>query len=353
MEYKPNEKSLQPLIEALEQKRQTHFKFRQATRKLYWLPSGLFILCVLLSLVYEIPVLLCFMFCFCMVLFIKFKKVDSYEEAYNKTYKETFVKPFVQIFYPKVTYLPGKFTTSNNMQASFLYESLGSKQWLSCEDGFRGKTTQGLGFTIMEVSYRVEVHGKMETKRELFISIELPKKGYRPVVVAPDPMMKYVLERYNEKELSPSELERENEEPILEQTGFEGYLEDKYAVYSQQKEDATALLTTPFLALIQRLGKQWTEGIRFSFVEDVLHIALPPQQNFFEGNLEQAVLADTLGEKLYKELSVYLSTVEELSTSLHQIKLPAKERIPLPKNLALPNRNWDDSAYDHFIGDEL
>ncbi|MBL4651110.1 MAG: DUF3137 domain-containing protein [Aureispira sp.] len=345
MQYNPNKEELKPLIEALEKKRRTYFNFRQTAKNLYWLPSGLFILCVLISLVYETPLLLCFMFCVCLALFIKFKKVDTYEEDYSKVYKETFVKPFAQVFYPKVTYLPGKFSTSNNMQVSLLYESLGSEQWLSCEDGFRGKTEEGLDFTMMEVSYRVEVDGKMVTKQEFFVSIELPKKGYRPVVVAPGSMMKYMLERYNEKEI--------NEEPIVEQTGFEAYFEDRYAVYSQQKEDARALLTTPFLALIQKLGKQWTEGIRFSFVDDVLHIALPPQQDFFEGDLEQVVLTNTVGEELFKELSTYLSTVEELSVSLHEIKLPSKERIPLPKDLDLPNRNWDDSAYDHFIGDEL
>jgi hypothetical protein len=341
MQYNPNEEKLKPLIEALEEKRRTYFNFRQTAKNLYWLPSGLFIFCVLISLVYETPLLLCFMFCFSIALFIKFKKVDTYDDDYSKVYKETFVKPFVQVFYPEVTYLPGKFSTSNNMQASFLYESVGSKEWLRCEDGFRGETTEGLGFTIMEVSYRVEVHGKVVTKREFFVSIELPKKGYRPVVVAPGSMMKYMLERYNEKEL--------DEEPIVEQTGFEAYFEDKYAVYSQQQEDAKALLTTPFLALIQRLRKQWTEGIRFSFINDVLHIALPPQQDFFEANLEQVVLANTVGQELFKELSTYLSTVEELSASLHQIKLPSKERIPLPKDLDLSNRNWDDSAYDHFI----
>jgi hypothetical protein len=341
MKYQPNEEALKPLTEALEEKRQNYLNFRKAAKKLYWLPFGLLVFCVLIALLYNTPLLLCVMFCFCLVLFIKFKKVDSYEEEYNNSYKETLIKPFVQLFYPKVTYLPGKFTTSNNIEASFLYNSLSFEQQLSCQDGFRGKTAEGLKFTLMEVNYRVEEHGNVKTQKEVFVSIDLPKKGYRPLVVAPGSIMTYTLERYNEKQI--------DEEPIVEQAEFEDYFEAKYKVYSQRAEDAAVLLTAPFLTLLQKLKKEWIGDIRFSFVNDILHIALPSEQDFFEGDLEQEVLPNTLGEELFNELSACLSVVDELNASLNQLELPSKERIPLPRDLDLSNENWDDSAYDHFI----
>jgi ribosome-associated toxin RatA of RatAB toxin-antitoxin module len=341
MQYRPNEKALKPLMEALEAKRRSYLSFRQKAKKLYGLPMGLLVFYILIYFICDTPLSLFLLFCFCLLLFIKFKKVDTPAEDYNNNYKEDLIKPFVPIFYPEVTYLPGKFSTSNNIQASFLYEALHFKKELSCEDGFRGKTTQGLSFTMMEVSYRLDMHGKMETKRELFISIELPNKGYRPVIVAPWFKMQQVLERYNEKMTT--------EEPIVKQIGFEEHFKGKYTVYSQQEEDAVALLSAPFLALIQKLEIQWTDDIRFSFVEDVLHISLSSKHNFFEADLEQAVLVDTVGENLFDELSNCLSIVNKLGASLTNLELPSKERIPLPKDLALPAQNWDDSAYDHFI----
>lgn len=341
MKYRPNEKALKPLMEALEAKRKAYLSFRQKAKKLYGLPMGFLVFSILISLIYDTPLLLFLLFCFCLLLFIKFKKVDAYVEDYNNNYKEDLIKYFVPIFYPQVTYLPGKFSTSNDIRASFLYEALHFKKELSCEDGFRGKTTEGLSFTMMEVSYQVDVHGKMETKRELFISIELPNKGYRPVIVAPWFRVNQVLEGYNEK--------RTTEEPIVKQVGFEGHFKEKYTVYSQQEEDAVALLSAPFLALVQKLEIQWTDDIRFSFVEDVLHIALPSKHNFFEADLEQAALVGTVGENLFDELSNCLSIVNKLGASLMNLELPSNERIPLPKDLTLPTQNWDDSAYDHFI----
>ena len=341
MQYQPNEEVLKPLIDALEEKRQTYLNFRKTARNFYWLPLGLLVFCVLISLLYDTPLLLCVMFCFCLALFIKFKKVDAYAEEYNKEYKETFIKPFVQLFYPKITYLPGKFTTTNNVQASFLYDSLGFKEHFNCQDGFRGKTKEGLDFTLIEVSYQVEEHGKVETQRELFISMALPNKGYRPVIVAPGAIMKYNLERYNEK--------NPEEEAIVARTEFEHYFDPKYGIYSQQAEDVKALLTASFLTFIQKLKNEWKGDLRFSFVKDTLHIALPSQHNFFEGDLEQTVLAKPLGEELFKELSTCLSLVEELNRSVNKLELPSKERIPLSKELDAGNQNWDDSAYDHFI----
>lgn len=347
MNYKSNETALKPLTEALEEKRQVYLDLRQTAKKFYWLPLGLLILFVLISLLYDTPLLLCLLFCFSLTLFIKFNKVDVYIEEYNETYKETFIKPFVPVFYPNLTYLPGKFSTSNNIQASFLYDSISKDARLNCEDGFRGKTAQGLSFTLMEIHYQVDNYGKSKTKREIFISIELPNKGYRPVVVAPGARMQYILERYNEKRISEAGLEVE--EPILKQEGFERYFEDKYAVYSQKKEDVATLLSPSFLAVIQKLGRQCIGNIRFSFVKDVLHIALPSQQNFFEADLQKTVLTNTVGQELFNELSTCLSIVEELESAVNQLKLPSKERIPLPKELDLSNQNWEDSAYDHFI----
>jgi hypothetical protein len=80
-----------------------------------------------------------------------------------------------------------------------------------------------------------------------------------------------------------------------------------------------------------------------------LHIAFSPQNNFFEADLDQAVLTNTVGQELFNQLSTYLTTVEELNTGLNQIKLPSKERTSLPENLDEFHQNWDDTAYDHFL----
>lgn len=342
MEYNPNEEALKPLIETLEAKRQTLLEYKETNKGWYWMPLGLLMFCFLLSLAYTTVLLLCFMVLLCLGLFIKAKKINTYLRAYNSIYKETFVKPFVQIFYPKVSYLPGKFSTSKNIKASLLYDTVGLKEELSCEDGFRGKTAEGLSFTMMEVLTELDLGSKVSVKRALFVSIELPKKGYRPVFVASKLMIKPILERYHE-------LERDYVDVLLQQTGFGAAFDDKYEVYSAEKENATALLNAPFLAVIQKLEKQWTEEIRLSFVKDTLHIALSSQNNFFEADLEQVVLANGLGQELFEQLSTCLTAVEELNAVLNQIKLPSEERMSLPGNLDLPKQNWDDTAYDHFI----
>lgn len=341
MQYTPKKEALKPLLEALEAKRKVYLEYRKAAKRWYGMPLGILIFFLLNSLVYEIPLLLCFMLCIGIGLFIKFKKVKPYVEQYNVLYKETFVKPFVSIFYPQLKYLPGKFSTSNTMETSLLFKALDFDNGLSCEDGFRGKTAQGLDFTMMEVSYELEQQREKEIKRAFFVSIALPNKGYRPLVLAKKSVIKPILEAYNRKESS--------KEAIFEQAEFETYFGSQYAVYSPQKESARALLTIPFLALIQELKEQWIEDICFSLLDDAFHIALSPQTNFFEADLEQTVLADTIGKELFEQLSTYLSTVEELSASLSQLNLPSQEKIPLPKDLDLPKENWGDDAYDHFI----
>ena len=95
MKYQPNEEALNPLMDALEEKRQTYLSFRKAAKNLYLLPVGLFICCVLISSLHDISLFLCFIVCFGLGLFIKLKKVDSYTEDYNEAYKETLIKSFV------------------------------------------------------------------------------------------------------------------------------------------------------------------------------------------------------------------------------------------------------------------
>lgn len=341
MLYNPNEEALKPLIEALETKRKAHLGYKKGAKRWYGIPLGLLIFFLLNALVYEIPLLLCLMLCIGIGFFVKFKKVNPYIEQYNVLYKETFVKPFVSIFYPKVRYLPGKFSTSNPIQNSLLFKALCFDNALSCEDGFRGKTAQGLDFSMMEVFYELEEERERKIKRTFFVSIALPNKEYRPLVLAKKTIIKPILEAYN--------AEESNTEALFEQAEFETYLGNQYAVYSPQKETARVLFTAPFLALIQKLSKQWTEDIRFSLFKDTFHIALSPQHNFFEADLEQTVLANTIGQELFEQLSTYLSTVEELSASLSSLNLPFQEKAPLPKDLDSPKENWGDSAYDHFI----
>lgn len=345
MQYRPDDVALKPLILALEKKRKLYHRAYERACYLHCIPLVLFFILTYLSLKLGISLLWSFVVCIGFFLLIQYKKVVPPQDEYKKAYKEDLIQPFVQLFFPKVSYLPGTFSTSNNIQASFLYENLGSYAALACEDGFRGKTNQDLDFTVMKASYRVDLHGKMETKQEIFISIVLPNKGYQPVIVGSGTRIKHTLKRYNKKQ----ELEAGEEVLIVPQTEFEADLGGKYKVYSQKLEDAKALLTEPFLSLIQKLEEQWRGTIRFSFVNDVLHIALPLQEHFFEGDLKQTVSANTVGQKLFKELATCLTVVEHLSASLYQLELPS----PKTKNLDLPTQNWDNSAYDHFIDHEF
>lgn len=344
MKYTRNEEALEPLINAIESRRQADLSAFQKARYWYLLPVSLLLIGLPASLFYDLSLILCFGFCICFAIFIEYRKVMPSKEAYSEHYKKVFVKPFVSIFYPNVAYLPGQFSTSNDIQASFLYDLLGKEGGLICEDGFRGKTKEGLDFTMMEVQYGVDGHGRMETKRELFVSIVLSKKGYRPVVVAPNSIMEYVLERYNK--------ENTDQESIVKQSSFNAYFDTNYVVYSQEEQDAEAVLTAPFIRLIEGLEKQWAGAVRFSFVNDVLHIAIPSLYDFFEGKIEKKVLSSTVGQELFEELSTCLSVVADLSACLSGLALPSQERILLPKEDAkLPN--WDNSAYDHFMDNEM
>lgn len=286
------------------------------------------------SWIYVVPV-------FCLLLFfvvIRFTMKKG--KAYQTEYKALVLKEMVTQLNPSVKYKTNNYVTQRILEESAL---LGPLTYPNLETScFEGKTAQNHAFKLLELYV-----GNMSTTEFTFAAT----KGLVCILESEHYLGEHTLiqPKQASTETSIDVYNQQREKTILtllstrnKSTSFN----EKYSVYTKRRSEADALLTKEALKEIEVLLQAWKAPVRIVFQEHKLFLCLfgvqPFSRSIESGKLnERSILAT------YKKLASYFELTEKWSALLEN-----SEKIEIPEDKDIID-NAQNSAYDHFLGDEI
>lgn len=228
---------------------------------------------------------------------------------YQSLFKTQFVSRVVKAIEPGMSYEPSRGISQGIFSNSGLFSSRPDRY--SCEDLFHGK----IGETDLMFS---EVHaedkrtrrksdGKTETYyvtifRGIFFVADFHKHFRSPVSVMPDVAERHLGWIGKKLQKLGGNLQK------LENPEFE----KMYVVRGEDPVEARYILTPSMQDQLVDLGNRVGDGLKVVFRDSQIYLAIPNNENWFEGNLHKPAGDRDQAAKLLSELKSCFVIVDEL-----------------------------------------
>ncbi|MDC0231311.1 DUF3137 domain-containing protein [Aureispira] len=309
---------LEPTLQSVEKFRLDKLKEISNAKKWYLIPVSMILIsifsfvlsistsAILFGIIGTIGFILVFMF-----------KISPLKNGYTQHFKREVFTSFVHALYPETYYAPNNYVTDGLFNMSKLFCSYNR---FGGEDYFEGKTTNGCNFEFSELnvtdtSTYTDSKGNSKTRTTtvfdgLFFVLDVPTKVRGYIQVLPDFAQSSFgfVGKFIQKSLGS--MFHEGKMVYLEE--FPEF-EKEFVVYSQNEEEAFRILTPELVQSIYDLRFKWNKKLRLSFVDNKIFLALSTYRDFFNPDIHQSVLNNTLFDELYNELALCFLVVENLS----------------------------------------
>lgn len=261
------------------------------------------------------------------------------KKVFTQAFKHKVMKSFVQSIYPAAKFAPNQKVSSSLFKQSTLFSGYSTYRG---EDYFIGQTENGQNFEFSELnvtSTSSDGDGGSKTTtvfKGIFFVLDAPFSlgTNEQIRVLPDSAEKSLgkLGKFFQSKLgglfSGAKMVYMEEHPEFE---------EDYVVYAKDKEAAYKILTPNMIGAIYNLKYSWKKTARISFIGDKIFIACNRNTNFFETSIQTSVLGQHSLNKLYNELSLCFTLLEDFST------------LKPDENHQPKDENWQNSAYKHLI----
>ena len=243
--------------------------------------------------------------------------VGQTKSKFRKDFKAQAYRQLVETLQPGMTYRPKGQVAASAFRNAQLF---GAFDRYRGEDYFTGPTQEGCTVEFSELDVEEEYQstdsdGDTTTNyrtifKGLFFVLHTPRTGHRNIRILPDVAERGigVLGKMLQKSIGS-----------FFQRGSMVYFEDHpefeklFVVYSDDEQDAKAVLTLPVLEVIYDLKYQWNGGIQLSFIDDKIYLALSTKRDLFTVDLHQPVKGNQFLSKLNGELEHCFKMVDHLS----------------------------------------
>jgi Skp family chaperone for outer membrane proteins len=336
--------SLEPTLIEVETYRESKLALRQIEYSFYGVGTLLFVSIFIswtMSAFWVTGVLATI---FVISLIVRFSVVGTPVKDYQTKYSNQLIQELVRKLNPAIKYVSNsyKYQTlikdSGLLGASIFSENSGVL--------LNGKTKKGYPFQLMEASLmRPLANGTGSST---------PFKGMICVIDGEHYLGEHTIikskKAFTESSMSILTKAGKEEKFTLFSTKHKSdSFNEKYLVYTKKRNEVDSLLTKEALQKLDALVQAKNVPMNIVLKENRLLLLLSGV-NYFEANIDQSLLNPTAVTKIYDKITASLDLVEELSTLIGgedgRIKI-------LTKEVMKPLDNAGDSAYDHFIGDEL
>jgi hypothetical protein len=336
--------SLKPTLIEVEQFRKKQLEKKQLEYGFYAMGTILFLLLILSWGVYGFVLTGGIFAAFVILVVLRLSMVGTPKKDYQEEYSNQVTKALVQKLNPSIKY------SSNNhkYQASIRNSGLFGGANFSKSTGvlLNGKTKNGYPFQLMEVSL---VGREVVTSNRTQVTYY---KGMVCVIEGEHYLGEHTI-------IKPKTGWTESSMSILTKVGKKvqftlfstkhklASFNEKYTVYTKRRNEVEALLTKDALQKMAALMGAQKTPVDMVFQENKLFLFLSGV-NHFEINIKQKLLETNAVSRSYNKIKSSLNLVEELSALIggERMEIIIKEEIK-------PLDNATDSAYDHFIEDEL
>ncbi|MFT5647093.1 MAG: hypothetical protein ACI976_001782 [Aureispira sp.] len=329
--------SLEPTLIEVEQFRKKKFRLKQLEYGFYGVGTILFFL-IFVSWIAVIFFIILF--------FVRFAVVGMPKTDYQEKYSNKVTKELVKKLNPAIEYGSNNYKHQELILNSGL---LGTSKFLE-KSGvlLSGKTKNGYPFQLMEASLVGQVEdGHSDQNYTSFKAMICVLEGTH--YLGEHTVIKSK-EIFKEHSLSVRSKTRKKEQLTLFSTKHKSVsFNDRHVVYTKDIKEVEALFTTELLQNMDALVQGQKVPMDMVFKEHKLFLLLSGI-NYFEADISQSLLGTNAVAISCEKIKSSLNLVEKLSALIGgedgRMKIITKPSTE-------PLDNADDSAYDHFIGDEL
>jgi hypothetical protein len=330
-------KSLEPTLIEVEE-------FRKKQLGLQKLEYGFYAIgTILLFLIFVSWIAVIF---FMILMIMRFVVVGTPKKDYQEEYSNKVTKELIQKLNPAIKYASNK----DKHQGLILNSGLLGTSSFSENSGIllSGKTKNGSPFQLMEASLVGQVvAGHPNENYTSFKAMICVLEGAH--YLGEHTIIKSK-EIFKESSLIVRSKTGKKERLTLFSTKDKSVsFNDKHVVYTKEKNDLEALLTTKALQNMDALIRGQKVPMDMVLKENKLFLLLSGI-NYFEADINEILLGTNTVARSCENIKSSLDLVEELSALIGgedgRMKIITKPSIE-------PLDNASNSAYDHFIGDEL
>jgi len=283
---------------------------------------------------------------FIILLILRFTMVGTPKEEYQKKYEQQVIKGIVRTLNPAIKYSSNSHKYKTSIQNSGLLRgaNFSDKEGIVLD----GKTKNAYPFQLIKGGLMTPLpsqtsKGNSTSFEGLICILEGEHYLGEHTIIKPK-------EGWMESSMSMLTQEGKTEDFILFSTKHKlASFNEKYTIYTKKRNEVETLLSTEALQKIETLAAIEKAPMTMVLKGNKLFL-LFSGVDYFEAHIEQSLLGTNAVPKTYDELLASLHLVEELSALIggetNKMKIITKEIIK-------PIDNARNSAYDHFIDDEL
>lgn len=335
--------SLEPILTEVEQFRKKQLRLKQLEYGFYGVGTILFLLLILSWGAYGFLLTGGLFVAFVVLLILRLSMVGTPKKDYQEVYSNQVTKALVQKLDPSIKYKTNTYKYQTSIQDSGV---LGISNF-SKNTGvlLTGKTQNGYPFQLMEVGLIGEQMVAGSRSPAIY-------KGMVCVIEGEHYLGEHTIIKrktgWTESSMSISTKTGKEVQFTLFSTKHKlASFNEKYNVYTKKRNEIDALFTKETFQQIVTLMESQKFPVDIVLQENKLFLFLAGV-NYFETSIEQSLLGTNAVSSSYGKIKSSLNLVEELSTLIggEKMEIIIKEEIK-------PLDNARDSAYDHFIEDEL
>lgn len=336
--------SLEPTLAEVEAFRKKQLRLKQIEYGFYAMGTILFLLIPICLGMFGAVLAGVLAVSFVALLIARLLVVGTPIKDYQEKYRNKVLKELVQKLNPATKFV----SNSYKYQASIQDSGLLGTSVFSEKGGalLNGKTKNGYPFQLMEASLIMPVVNGTGSST--------PSKGMICVIEGAHYLGEHTIIKskkgWTESSMSIlTKAGREEKFTLYSTKHKSAFFNEKYVIYTKKRNEVETLLTKEALQKLDALIQAKNVPMNIVLKENKLFLLLSGV-NYFEANMNQSLFGKNVVTKIHDKIAASLALVEDLSALIGgeagRMKIVTKEAIK-------PLDNAADSAYDHFIGDEV